>query len=192
MSQDVWLVEAYFDWLRHDAFSNNTERREYEGVLRILHDIPFYWTNVSDSNRAGDALEFRQYQFLAIQHGIDNLDQHWLNAWAQSAPSVFEVLLSIARRWAVYFEGPVQMYFQHLFHNLGLDRYPGRAIPSAAQEAVRVKMDNWMSRQFAPNGDGSPFPVQQHFAVQHALNVVDMRSLDIWGCMNAYSAEHFQ
>lgn len=186
MSKDVWLEESYFDWLRSDAFSEVTERREYEGVLRILHDIPFYWTIWLDENRAGDALSFRQNDFLGFQKDLNKLDQHWLHAWAESTPSVLEVLLGMARRWSFYFEGSIPFYFAHMFLAMGFDRYPGRVLQPVAADEVRLKCDEWMSRQFNPNGDGSPFPVK------HALDVVDFTKVDIWSQMNAYSAEHFQ
>lgn len=186
MSSDVWLTELYFDWLRQDCFSHMNERKIYEGVLRELHDIPFYWTIWSDENRAGDALAFRQSDFLGFQSDLDSLDQVWLGQWATSTPSVLEVLLGMCRRWALYFEGSVAYYFGHMFRNLGLDRYPGRKLNSQSKESIRNIVDDWMSRQFQPNGVGSPFPVI------HALDVLDMRKVDIWGQMNAYSAEHFQ
>lgn len=186
MSQDLWLVETYFDWLRRDCFQEHTEQREYEGVLRTLHDIPFYWTIWLDEARAGDALVFRQSDFLSFQNDLDGLDQHWLNAWAQQAPSVLEVMLGMARRWSFYFEGEVSFYFQHMFRNMRFDRFPGRVLSSSGQAKIRELCDDWMARQFQPNGIGSPFPVI------HALDVIDMRQVDLWAQMNAYSAEHFQ
>lgn len=184
MTEDVWLVETYFDWLWTDCFTNPHERKEYEGALRVLHEIPFYWTLWSDENRAGDALSFRQSDFLSFQPDLDHLDQFWLGAWATAAPSVLEVLLGIARRWHLYFEGEIAYYFQLLFRNLELDRYPGRVLTTAAATALRIRVDEWMSRQFNPDGTGSPFPCR-HVAC-------DLRRVDIWGQMNAYSAEHFQ
>jgi hypothetical protein len=186
MTGDVWLEETYFDWLRRDCFSEHDERRQYEGVLRVLHDIPFYWTIWLDENRAGDALSFRQHDFLGYQNDLDRLDQKWLNEWAQAAPSVLEVLLGMARRWHFYFEGSVSFYFATMFINMEFDRFPGRMLSTSASDQVREICDNWMSRQFKKNGEGSPFPIR------HALDVVDMTKLDIWGQMNAYSAEHFQ
>lgn len=186
MTADTWLTETYFLWLAEDCFESTSERREYEGILRLLHDIPFYWTIWSDENRAGDALSFRQSDFLSTQNDLDRLDQHWLHAWANQTPSVLEVFLGMARRWTFYFEGPVPFYFQHMFRNMQFDHCPGRTLPGYVQEAVRAKCDEWMSRQFKSNGEGSPFPTH------HALNVVDMRMIDIWGQMNAYSLEHFQ
>jgi hypothetical protein len=188
MSEDHWLVETYFAWLAHDAFSDESERDEYSGVLRVLHDIPFYWTIWSDENRAGDAMSFRQSDFLSFQHGLDHLDQEWLSNWASASPSVLEVLLAIARRWTFYFEGEVPYYFGHLFLNLRLDRFPGRILPTQMHENIRLMMDNWMSRQFCEDGRGSPFPIKDLIA----RGVFDMRQLDIWSQMNAYSAEHFQ
>lgn len=186
MNRDVWLEETYFDWLRHDAFSEVSERREYEGVIRTLHDIPFYWTIWSDENRAGDALSFRQHDFLGFQKDLDSLDQQWLHNWATATPSVFEVLLGMSRRWSFYFEGSIPFYFAHMFLNMAFDRFPGKVLRPESQQLVRERCDVWMSRQFEPNGDGSPFPVK------HALEVVDFRTVDLWGQMNAYSAEHFQ
>lgn len=188
MTKDVWLEEAYFDWLREEAFSSRQNRREYEGVLRLLHDIPFYWTIWNDENRAGDALAFRQSDFLGFQPDLHLVDQVWLGQWATATPSVLEVLLAIARRWTFYFQGHVQYYFGHLFRNMELDRFHGRQLPRSKQEEVRIRIDNWMNRQFDPNGHGSPFPVSN----QYALDIIDMRKVEIWGQMNAYSAEHFQ
>ena len=185
--EDVWLTETYFNWLSFDCFSVANERRQYNGVLRVLHDIPFYWTIWSDENRASDALTYRKSDFLGFQPDLDRLDQKWLNQWAIATPSVLEVLLGMCRRWALYFEGPVPLYFGHMFLNLGLDRFPGRSLPQRSQEVIRIKMDDWMSRQFHEDGRGSPFPLSGS-----ALDLIDMRQLDIWSQMNAYSSEHFQ
>lgn len=188
MSHDVWLEETYFDWLKSDCFSLPDERRAYEGVLRELHDIPFYWTIWSDSNRAGDAISFRQNDFLGQQLDLDRLDQNWLNTWAQEAPSVLEVLLGVARRWHLYFEGDIQFYFAILFINMGFDHFPGKVLPLDARGRVRDTVDIWLSRRFHSDGVGSPFPLQHDIA----LDVVDMRQIDMWAQMNAYSAQHFQ
>lgn len=183
---NAWIEETYFQWLCNEAFTEKAQRRDYEGCLRVLHDIPFYWTIWSDENRAGDALSFRQYEFLNYQRDLDSLDQVWLGNWATASPSVLEVLLGMARRWHFYFEGNVAFYFCHMFRNLELDRYPGKYLVGQSQEGIRIRIDDWLSRQFKPDGTGSPFPVQ------HALDVVDMTKLEIWAQMNAYSAEHFQ
>lgn len=186
MHGDEWLSETYFDWLLSDCFITKKSRKEYEGVLRLLHDVPFYWTIWSDENRAGDALSFRQSDFLGFQTGLDNIDQVWLGQWATATPSVLEVWLGMARRWSFYFEQPVSFYFSDMFGNMNLDRFPGKVLNSAGQEAVRRRLDEWMSRQFKSNGEGSPFPLHE------SLDILDMTTMDIWGQMNAYSAEHFQ
>lgn len=188
MSADHWVIETYFEWLKNDAFSKKTDRTQYEGCLRVLHDIPFYWTIWSDENRAGDALSFRQNDFLEFQDDLGHLDQVWLGQWAMATPSVLEVLLGMSRRWSFYFDQPVSYFFDHMFKNMGLHYFPGKIIPSASQERIRAICDEWMARQFQPNGAGSPFPVNN----QRALDIVDMRTVEIWGQMNAYSAEHFQ
>lgn len=183
---DTVLVETYFDWLESEAFNTKTDRTRYRGVMRALHDIPFYWTVVSDDNRAGDAVTFRQYEFLQFQDGLEDMDQVVLGQWATAAPSVLEVLLGIARRWAFFFEGEVWVFFWHLFANMGFNRFPGQRLTGGTKELIRNKCDIWMSRQFNANGYGSPFHIHQTF------DRFDMREVDIWGQMNAYSAEHFQ
>lgn len=186
MTGDVWLEETYFDWLKSECFSEASERREYDGVLRTLHNIPFYWTIWSDENRAHDALGYRQSDFLGCQSDLDHLDQVWLNAWAQATPSVLEVFLGIGRRWNSYFEGSVPYYFGHMFINMGLDHFPGRSLSTSSVEAVRAKCDEWMAHQLPRTGQGGPFPLKQgQFAI-------DMSRVDILMQMNAYSAEHFQ
>lgn len=154
----------------------------------MLHDIPFYWTLWSDENRVGDALAFRQYEFISQQPDIDQIDQRWLEEWGSATPSVLEVLMGIAHRWTLYFEGTVPYYFGHLWRNMEFDRHPGRHLTGDSLEAIRLKCDNWMSRQFEKSGVGSPFPVDD----RALYDIIDMRQVDIWGQMNAYSAEHFQ
>lgn len=186
MTRYTELEEVYFDWLRSECFTETSERREYEGVLKVLHDIPFFWVLMLDQNRAGDALSYRQNDFLGFQGDLDAFDQHWLHNWAESTPSVLEVMLGMARRWSFYFEESIAFYFAHMFVSMQFDRYPGRHLVPASDFEVRHKCNEWLSRQFQPNGEGSPFPIK------HALDIVDFRQVDMWAQMNAYSAEHFQ
>lgn len=185
---DSYITEAYFDWLKNDTFVVASERREFEGVLRVLHDIPFTWLIHSDDNRAGDAMSIRQSDFLDFLALPRDTDQVKLGQWATSTPSVLEVLLGCARRWGYYFGGPsVPYYFNIMFRNMGFQQFPGRTLNRQQQELVRDRVDNWLTRQFMPSGLGSPWPLNQFHN-----EVFDQRSTDMWGQMNAYSAEHFQ
>lgn len=184
---DTLLVESYFEWLASEAMQTQTKAKMYEGVLRTLHDIPFYWTMVSDDNRAGDALSFRQYEFLNFQTGLDDMDQVALGQWATAAPSVLEVLLGIARRWSYYYGEDPWLYFRHLFENLGFQGCHGRELTLDTQQQIRERIDIWMSRQFQPDGNGSPFPIRREFWDGHT----DMTHVDIWGQMNAYASQYF-
>jgi len=186
VSADAWLTETYFDWLRSECFTEASERREYEGVLRVLHDIPFYWTIWSDDDRVGDALTFRQSDFLGCQTDLDRLDQQWLHDWGLATPSVLEIFLGIARRWNSYFEGPVAYYFGHMFVNMNFDRHPGRVLSSRSANVVRDRLDAWMSHQLPQDGSGGPFPLREH------TYQIPMMNVDILMQMNAYSLEHFQ
>lgn len=185
---DHAITEAYFNWLKSETFVTLHEQRQYEGVLRVLHDIPFTWVLVSDDNRSGDAVDFRQSEYINFMTVSRDVDMIKLGQWATSAPSVLEVLLGCARRWVYYFGGPsVPYYFNQMFANMGFRTLSGRVITPAEQDAVREKVDVWLTRQFAPSGLGSPWPLNQF-----AHPVADQRRVDMWGQMNAYSAEHFQ
>lgn len=175
----------YFEWLMEEAFATDTERGMYEGVCRVLFDIPFYWLIVLDENRAEDASIFRKFERHQLDQEKHVVEAWWLDQWENATPSVFEVLVGIAERWSAFFDDKTTQYFfsRHLFRNMGFHQFRGNLRRGDA-ESVRMHVDNWLSRQIEPNGDGSPFPINR--------NHVDMRTTDIWGQMNAYSFEHFQ
>lgn len=185
---DHHITETYFNWLKSETFLHRGHQRDFEGVLRLLHDIPFTWLLHPDDNRSGDAVTFRQYEFLDQYQVPRDADMVMLGQWATAAPSVLEVLLGCARRWVYYFgRQSVAYYFTHMFNNMGFNHFPGRSLTPQEQEVVRQKVDDWLMRQFMPNGFGSPWPLNQGF---HP--VPDQRYVDMWSQMNAYSAEHFQ
>lgn len=192
MSSDPWLTEMYFDFLSSEAFSARVNRREYSGCLRLLNDIPFFWTLWPDEDRAGDALSFRQHDFLGYQIDLDSLDQVWLKVWAEAAPSVLEVLLGISRRWSVFFGGDIHYYFGHMFRNMEYDRHPGVILPQSSANGLREKTQVWLTRQFASDGKGSPFPINADVIFNELHQRIDMREIPIWNQMNVYSYEHFQ
>lgn len=180
---DGWLTEEYFRLLKRDTFLLPDHQRDFELTLRVLHDIPFYWLIHSDDNRVGDALAYRQSEFLDV---IDRkqLDPVKLGQWAMSTPSVLEVMIGIAHRWCYYFGGPsVPYYFTIMFANMGFASV-NNAHTKSGQELIRQIVDRWLSRTFDENGYGSPFPLNKPHD--------DQRYADMWAQMNAYSAEHFQ
>jgi len=181
---DSWLTEEYFRFLKQETFLVPAHQKAAETVLRVLHDIPFVWLIHSDDNRAGDALAYRQSEFLDT---IDTrqMDKLALGQWAMSSPSVLEVMIAIAHRWSFYFGGPsVAFYFGHMFNNMGLAPFTGHLLTGREQGIIRRMVDVWLMRQFDENGIGSPFPLN----APHT----DQRNVDMWAQMNAYSAEHFQ
>lgn len=185
MSATQKFSHSYFSWLRDQAFHRKTQQLVYEGVLMTLYDIPFYWINLRDQDRAGDATVFRKYARHQLDQTQHDVPAEWLDRWEQSAPSVLEVMIGIAERWHQYFELPISFFFGHMFHNLRLQFFRGANLRPSEEEQVRTIIDNWLSRQIGPFGEGSPFPISQGFGP-------DMRTLDIWAQMNAYSFEHFQ
>jgi hypothetical protein len=181
---DTWLTEEYFRFLKSETFLIPSHQAQAEQVLRVLHDIPFVWLIHSDDNRAGDALAYRQSEFL---DSVDTrgMDQMALGRWAMGSPSVLEVLLGMSHRWCFFFGGPsVAYYFEKMFTNMGFATYCGHLLTGREQGMIRHQVDRWLMRQFEENGVGSPFPLR----APH----VDQRNVDMWAQMNAYSAEHFQ
>ena len=174
----------YFGWLMDQAFASITEKEMYEGVCRVLYDIPYYWIMVLDENRAEDASGYRRFERHQLDQEKHNVDAWWLDQWENAAPSVFEVLVGIAERWSSYFDHHTTSYFfsRHLFRNMGFHQFRG-GLRATEAESVRLLIDNWLSRQIETNGDGSPFPLNH--------NDVDMRTIDIWGQMNAYAGQNF-
>ena len=182
---DHYIADQYFRQLVTDAFLLSTDRRIYLAVLRELHSVPFSWLLVSDDNRTGDAVTFRQYEFLDQLKLPKDIDPTQFGNWATSAPSVLEVLLGCARRWHFYYGGPsVSHYFGHMFRNLGLNNFPGPVLDPGQKDYIRETLDIWLGRTFEPNGVGSPWPISG--------TPEDQRRIDMWGQMNAYSVEHFQ
>lgn len=185
---DTFISEAYFNWLKSETFVLKTEQRNYEGILRLLHDIPFTWIIHADDNRSGDAVTFRQFEFLDRLVIPKDTNMIALGQWATAAPSVLEVLLGCARRWSFYFdEFEASFFFTIMFKNMGFNQFVGRNLTSFEQDEVRELIDIWITRQFESNGIGSPWPLVVGWR-EH----VDQRHVDIWAQMNAYSAEHFQ
>lgn len=183
---DVWFTELYFSVLSEEAYADPQTRREYEGLLRVLHDIPFTWYIWQDEDRAGDALSYRHYDFLSTQGGVEGFaDTNSVHAWLMASPSVLEVLLAICRRWSTFYERPTSSYFGLLIHNLGLGRELGFApLPITRQTRIRRIIDIWVSRQFDIDGRGSPFPLE---VISPDIN---MTTMDIWSQMNLYAAQH--
>lgn len=179
------FVDRYFGWLMEMAFASTTEREMYTGVCRLLYDIPFTWENELDENRAEDASGYRRYERHQVDQEKHNIEARWLDQWERSTPSVLEVLIGIAERWAVYFDSQLPSYYfsRHLFRNMGFHQFRGD-LRVSEKEAVLWLVYVWLSRRIEPNGVGSPFPVNQPN--------VDMRTIDIWSQMNAYSFENFQ
>lgn len=180
------FINNYFKWVISQAFATEQKQMMYIGVLKLLFKIPFYYTNVSDSNRAGDASVFRHYERGQLKSKGNKINKDWLDKWENAMPSVLEVLVGICERWRQFYEYETQYYFSQLFHNLGLHIYRGEGLRLSQEEEIRRIIDRWMTRQIGPNGEGSPFPLNPD-----RFNP-DMRHLDIWSQMNTYALEHFR
>lgn len=187
MNQEQF-ISGYFKWVIGQAFAKEQSQYRYNGALVMLFNIPFYWLITSDANRAGDASVFRHYERAQLERHKHSIDSAWLDAWANANPSVLEVLVGIAERWHQFYEFEPPYFFTHLFRNLGLHVYQGPNLRVSQDEQIAKIVDRWLSRQFKPNGEGSPFPLKDNKFRNHP----DMRLLDIWGQMNAYALENFE
>ena len=177
------LEDLLFDTLVLEAYQKDFYVLHNRALAKILHSIPFYWTDISDSNRAGDANSYRAWDFATI-HNIHYVTPQDL-IWVDSAPSVFEVLMGMARRLTFMFSDFPHVYYQEMVRNLFEGRTFGAYISPVEETEIRVVVDRWLARQFESNGRGSPFPINQ-------LDIQDQRTISLWDQMHAYSWEHYQ
>ena len=187
MTNTEIMGSLYFDQLLWECFREVEDRRRWVGLIAALHEIPFYWYEWSDSNRAEDALVYRKYEFLMNQPDRDEFDPVWAKEWGSAAPSVLAVFVGIAIRWSLYYEQSVSYFIQSMLSNMGFLVFQSQKLPSSTLDVIRELIDVWMTRRFSSTGIGSPFPINPNVV----LNVPDMRELDIWGQMNAYGTVYF-
>lgn len=168
------LNNLYFDWMYRRVCK---KVRPYRKLLRQLHDIDFDYLIPMDGNRAEDGVELR-YRF-----GYEkSLDEHAIASYLDDRPcSVLEMLVALATRCEEHIaDDPdigdrTHIWFWDMIRSLGLDIMSDNRYDP---EYVGAAIDRFMNRDYARNGSGGLFTVENS---RH-----DMRSMEIWYQMCAY------
>ena len=151
---------------------------EFEELLRFLDTIVWRNTVVRDSNRQSDGHDLRYgfgYEYHIPYREIDHM--------ITGPVTVLEVLVAMAIRGEVSimsdseYGDRTSVWFWSMIECMHLlDEYQDYGYFN--WENVRIKVDNMMDRNFAPNGDGGLFVVNDP--------PQDMRTAEFWYQMNWY------
>lgn len=151
--------DGYFLWLC-DLINGDMER--YGELLYILHDTDFVWCLELDGSRAVDGLCLRQ-EYYYLSNGMEV----WVK-FLEKECSVLEALIALARRMEgmlsdINTGDRTRVWFWEMVRNLGLGIYTNARIERDKETAllnIQMTLSTWMNREFEPNGQGSPFPLE--------------------------------
>lgn len=175
------LQKEYFEWLYHQVCSdNNYSKLSHRKLLKFLDSVDFIPILPMDDNRRIDGIDFR-YQF-GYERGYSNHLIHELIDTRNC--SVLEMMIALAFRveeqiTSNYIYGNrTGQWFWVMIMSLGL----GQMDDSRFDEQYCFQViDNFMRRNFEPNGRGSLF------VLEHPLD--DLRKVDIWTQFMWYLSE---
>jgi hypothetical protein len=167
--------ENYREWLVDRVQFN---KNNYDDLIVILHQAPFYSCLARDDDRAKDGRYLRTEYF----QNDDLLDEIMSN---YKDCSVFEMLVAFSIRIDNEWIGDPgeehpETIFWEMLCNLGLDKCTNRRINS---KFVMETLDIWVNRKFDSDGRGSIFPLKNTSR--------DQRSVEIWGQLQEYLGENY-
>ena len=171
------LQRDYFRWL-----VRQTNSREYDQLLYLLHTIPFEYSLPMDGNRDEDGISLR-YAFAVEKH----LNESYVASELDQKPcSVLEMLVALASRCETdLMAAPGQgdrsyIWFWEMVDNLHLVAIY-RNYPENYKEKVRTAVQNFLDRNYSRNGNGNIFIIPN--------SPTDLRNVEIWAQMNLYYME---
>lgn len=157
--------DAYLEWLAGLVAIDGTVTTNEFHLLLTLYSIPYDFAYEKDENRMID---------------IDELRERFEESYQSShlpfaAPSVLEMMIALSLKIENKVMSNLERgnrapkWFWMMLDNLGLT-YDTTGIFS--EEYVTAVINRWITHQFEPNGDGSPFPMRRPPA--------DLTKVDIW------------
>ena len=171
---------GYFEWLCFQVGIYDGWHPDKEDLLWQLHSIDFRFSIPTDINRVSDAKRLRYRYSDSQRRGAAEVED--MGAWPVS---VLEILVALADRFAedVMGDDPDRDIFKKLFWqmltNLGIMRFKGTRLDKGR---ICTIIEIWISRDFEPDGGGSPFPLKNPPA--------DQRRVEIWNQICHYIDEH--
>lgn len=162
------MDKRYFEWIVCLVCGGNmSRRRRYRKLLAYLHERPFLYSLEMDENRARDGIDLRyRHQAEMGTYDVARSDQPC---------SVLEMMAALAVRCEEHImSNPdigdrTEEWFFGMIENLGLiHETDDRFNPEHARRAI----DRLIQREYAPDGHGGLFTVQNCRQ--------DMRDTEIW------------
>lgn len=175
------LQEEYFHWIY--LLVANPNYANYSTLLRYLHTIDFTYTIPMDSNREGDGINLR-YRFGDETNHSERIISRYLD---HHPCSILEMMAALALRCdeTIAYDFSVGsrtgLWFWSMIENLGLGDMTD---DSFNQNIVDTCIEDFLNRDYAPNGAGGLF------TVNHPMH--DMRAVEIWYQMNWYMDEYLK
>lgn len=165
------ITTRYFDWLYDQIASGN-----YVLLCQVMNELTFRVMVPHDENRVGDVNELRRGFIHATR--IEPLDEADL---ALPDATIFEVLVSLARRAEDQSGLPMQVWFGMFIENLGLRNCTDDAFHLNRPQAVRI-LHRFNDRLYRPNGQGGLFPLKRPRG--------DQRHIELWYQLAYYLTEN--
>lgn len=180
MSRVKPIDERYFQWLYAQVADEKARnpRQTHWLLCERLYKTPFEWYIRNDENRAGDGHALRE-EFLDETH-----EHHPDRLWMSLETSVFEMLISLARRASFQTDWGPDRWFWQFLENVELAKYNDDVYHDAIDDAVTRSLERIMAREYAPSGVGGFFPLRDPGR--------DQREVELWYQLSAYLLENIE
>lgn len=167
IKQTEVIRRRYFEWIYRLVLGATVHDKEmFKEILRVIHNITFWYTIPMDGNREADGINLR-YRFGYEEDIPDYIIAKTLD----TVPcSVLEMMAALCLRYEEQIAGKDPFNNNYIPSGMFLNMLVSMGIlkPNAnIEEAIARCLD----RNYSPNGDGGLFTVSRN---------VDMRSVEIW------------
>ena len=169
-----WLLDLTCDWC-------GTYEHSYRKLMEYLYSRQFTSNYANDMNRIQDGIEMR---FRFIEAFAGPYTYHDVYKYLTHDCNMLEMMVALARRCEDHIMGDPDIgdrsggWFLGMIRNTHLDEMDDGAFDIRKVERM---VDNIIDHNYAKNGDGGLFSVQNPN--------VDMRNAEIWYQMNWYLGE---
>lgn len=156
---------------------HKTDIANHMAVLKNMYNTTFKAYIAMDENRIDDAYSFRR------QYCIDN-NIPFIGEVADQAPSILEVLIALSVRlerdcFGYGEDQHPEHWFWDIMRNLGLIDITDAHYSEVVVDVILTK---FLTRDYAPDGNGGAFPLKKPFS--------DQTKVDLWKQAQSYALEH--
>lgn len=163
---------TYDEWVLQESGMLDDAHVKYSMLYFQLLETPFEVKHPMDQNRVKGGLNIRTQYVHATGIFEDMI---------RNGPcTVLEMMLGLAGHMVLFREKTESYWIWEMIDNLGLSLYSNDNYDPLAVHCILYR---WMSREFEPDGKGSPFPID--------IPTHDMRKEEVWVQMNAYLTEKY-